>query len=72
MSITNKLDTKEKFYLIVSPFEHKTPDWKDDLTNVTKKYFKLNPKEEPRILSRAFYKMWEILFILTWLMKKIL
>lgn len=62
MSITNKLDTKEKFYLIVSPFEHKTPDWKDNLTNVTKKYFNLSAKEEPRILSRAFYKMWEILF----------
>ena len=62
MSITNKLDTKEKFYLIVSPFEHRTPDWKDNLTNVTKKYFNLSAKEEPRILSRAFYKMWEILY----------
>tara|TARA_B110000908_G_C10239301_1_gene445179 strand:+ start:671 stop:2035 length:1365 start_codon:yes stop_codon:yes gene_type:complete len=61
MSITNKLDTKDKFYLIVSPFEHKTLDWKNDLTNITKKYFKLS-KDDPRILSRAFYKMWEILF----------
>lgn len=62
MSITNKLESKEKFYLIVSPFEHHTPEWKDDLSSVTKKYFNLNSKEEPRILSRAFYKMWEILF----------
>lgn len=61
MEITNKLQSKEKFYLIVSPFEHKTPDWKNDLTNVTKKYLDINKNNEPKILSRAFYKMWEIL-----------
>lgn len=60
MAITNKLESKEKFYLIVSPFEHRTPDWKDDLNSRTKKYFGLT-KQEPRILSRAFYKMWEIM-----------
>ena len=60
MAITNKLESKEKFYLIVSPFEHRTPDWKEDLNSRTKKYFGLT-KEEPRILSRAFYKMWEIM-----------
>ena len=36
MAITNKLESKEKFYLIVSPFEHRTPDWKDDLNSRTK------------------------------------
>lgn len=60
MAITNNLESKEKFYLIVSPFEHKTPDWKEDLTNTTKKYFGIT-KEDPNILSRAFYKMWEIM-----------
>lgn len=59
MEITNKLESKEKFYLIVSPFEHKTQNYKDDLISVTKKY--LNMKDEPRILSRAFFKMWEIM-----------
>ncbi len=59
MEITNKLESKEKFYLIVSPFEHKTQNYKDDLLSVTKKY--LNMKDEPRILSRAFFKMWEIM-----------
>ena len=60
MAITNKLESKEKFYLIVSPFEHRTPDWKEDLNSRTRKYFGIT-KEEPRILSRAFYKMWEIM-----------
>jgi len=59
MDITNNFNSKEKFYLIVLPFEHKTPDCKDNLIYQTKKF--LNMKDEPRILSRAFYKMWEIM-----------
>ena len=59
MDITNKLESKEKFYLIVSPFEHRTPNHDNDLTKITKKY--LDMKGEPKILSRAFYKMWEIM-----------
>jgi len=62
MSITNNLQTKNKFYYVVNPFEHVISNYEDSLKNLTKHY--LNIKEDtPEILSRAFYKMWEILFL---------
>jgi len=61
MEITKNLETKNKFYYVVNPFEHNINDYKDDLTNITKKFFKMQ-KDDPNILSRAFYKMWEILY----------
>ena len=62
MSITNNFQSKNKLYYIVNPFEHTIPNYEDDLQNLTKVY--LNSKDDnPNILSRAFYKLWEILFI---------
>ena len=61
MSITENLETKDKFYYIVSPFEHKTLNYKEDMEFLTKKFFK--EENEPEILSRAFYKMWEMLYL---------
>ncbi len=62
MSITNNLQTKNKFYYVVNPFEHSISNYEDSLKNLTKHY--LNIKEDtPEILSRAFYKLWEILFL---------
>jgi len=61
MEITRNLETKNKFYYVVNPFEHKINDYKEDMTNVTKKYFEMS-KEDPNIMSRAFYKMWEIIY----------
>ncbi len=62
MAITNNLQTKNKFYYVVNPFEHVVPNYEDSLKNLTKHY--LNIKEDtPEILSRAFYKLWEILFL---------
>ena len=62
MSITNSFQSKNKLYYIVNPFEHTIPNYEDDLQNLTKLY--LNSKDDnPNILSRAFYKLWEILFI---------
>ncbi len=62
MSITNNLQTKNKFYYVVNPFEHVISNYDDSLKNLTKHY--LNIKEDtPEILSRAFYKLWEILFL---------
>ena len=60
MDITTKLETKNKFYYVVNPFEHNVNDYKEDIANVSEIYF---PPTEPKILSRAFYKMWEILSI---------
>jgi len=61
MDITTKLETKNKFYYVVNPFEHNINDYKMDITNNLPLYFP--NKEEPDILSRAFYKMWEILIM---------
>ena len=64
MSITNTFQSKNKLYYVVNPFEHTIPNYEDTLQNLTKIY--LNVKEEkdaPNILSRAFYKMWEMLFL---------
>ena len=60
MDITTKLETKNKFYYVVNPFEHNINDYKEDIMNMSEIYF---PPTEPKILSRAFYKMWEILSI---------
>ena len=69
MSITNNLPTKNKFYYIVSPFEHVIANYEDSLKKLTNQY--LNMKEDtPEILSRAFYKMWEMLFLFDLASKK--
>jgi 23S rRNA U2552 (ribose-2'-O)-methylase RlmE/FtsJ len=60
MSITNKLKSKNKFYYVVNPYEHIISDYDNDLNNFSKKYF---GTKDPKILSRAFYKLWEIFFI---------
>ena len=57
MSITNKLETKNKFYYIVNPFEHSVNDYKEDIAHISETFL-----NNPNILSRAFYKMWEILY----------
>lgn len=54
MKITNELDTKDKFYYILNPFEVD-----DELKSKTSQLLKFD-KETPKILSRAFYKQWEI------------
>ena len=62
MEIVDQLKKKrENFYYVVNPFEHKIANYEESLDDSTKLYFNLK-KESPRILSRAFYKLWEILF----------
>lgn len=62
MSITNNLQTKNEFYYIINPFEETIPNYEDSLNNLTKHY--LNIKDDrPEILSRSFYKMWEMLYL---------
>ena len=61
MDITKKLETKNEFYYVVNPFEHKINDYEKDLDNSTKEFFKMKDND-PKILSRSFYKMWEMLY----------
>jgi 23S rRNA U2552 (ribose-2'-O)-methylase RlmE/FtsJ len=62
MTITDKLDTKNKFYNVMNPFEHDVSNYEESLINVTKQYFN-NKEKAPEIMSRSFYKMWEILYL---------
>ena len=59
MSITKNLELKNNFYHVVNPFEHIIEDYDKDIKNETRKYLK--SKDDPDTLSRAFYKMWEII-----------
>lgn len=62
MSITNNLQTKNKFYYVVNPFEDEIANYEDTLHNLSKYY--LNIKDDkPEILSSSFYKMWEMLYM---------
>jgi hypothetical protein len=62
MSITKNLQTKNDFYYVINPFEEVIANYEDSLNNLTKHY--LNIKDDrPEILSRSFYKMWEILYL---------
>ena len=58
MSITEKLETKNKFYYVVNPFEHNINDHDKDIAHQSEIFL-----DNPKILSRAFYKMWEILYL---------
>ncbi len=57
MAITEKLETKNKFYYVVNPFEHSINDYNEDINHASNQFL-----NNPQILSRAFYKMWEILY----------
>lgn len=58
MDITNKLETKNKFYYVVNPFESTINDYPEDLSHIAPTYLVMKNEE---ILSRSFYKMWEML-----------
>lgn len=50
----------KKFYLVTNPFEHEIKDYDESISIASNKYFKTD-KNKPEILSRAFYKLWEII-----------
>ena len=57
MSITSKLATKDKFYYVVNPFESS-----DELLESSSKFLGIKG-DKPAILSRAFFKMWEMAMV---------
>jgi len=59
MEITENLQTKEKFYYVVNPFEPNISNYEDDITSLTKKYFNYN-----KDIPHEFLNIWEILFAL--------
>jgi 23S rRNA U2552 (ribose-2'-O)-methylase RlmE/FtsJ len=59
MSILKDIREKRgEFYYVVNPYEHVIVNSKDCLKEICKTFF-----DKPRILSRAFYKLWEIIVV---------
>lgn len=57
MNITKSLSIKDKFYYIVNPYESD-----DELLKQVSEFLNIKDKT-PEILSRAFFKMWEMIFV---------
>jgi len=59
MAIVNELRTKKKFYYIVNKFEHFIDRYPDkSIATYTQDFL---GKSFPKILSRGFYKLWEMI-----------
>ena len=56
--IFSTFKNKKKIYQVVNGYERYIDDYDKSIGNVSSEYF----KNKPRILSRAFYKLWELLF----------
>lgn len=61
MMITKNFEGKKKVYQVLNPFERYIDNYDNDIGKYSKKYFGLDKK--PDILSRGFYKLWEILVL---------
>jgi 23S rRNA U2552 (ribose-2'-O)-methylase RlmE/FtsJ len=58
MEVILDFKNRKKVYLVTNEFERYIDEYKDDLDGATKVYFNL---KKEKILSRAFFKLWEIL-----------
>jgi len=61
MKIIDQFKDKKKVYLVMNDYETNVDEYKDDISNVSGKYFGLD--KIPEIQSREFYKLWEILLV---------
>ncbi len=61
--ILNQFENKKKVYLVMNPFERYIDAYNKSIGEETKKYFELDKGKTPDILSRGFYKLWEMLFM---------
>ena len=59
--ILKQFDGKKKVYLVMNRFERYVDNYDDNIGNYSKNFFGLDKK--PDILSRGFYKLWEILMM---------
>ncbi len=59
MKITKEFDDKKKIYLIMNQFERHVDNYDDDIGHLSNAFFTKNNR--PEIISRGFYKLWEIL-----------
>ena len=59
MDILKEYENKKKVHLVLNPFERYVDNYDESIGNTTIKYFDL--KNKPDVLSRGFYKLWELL-----------
>lgn len=62
MEILKQYEGRKKIYLVMNKFERYIDSYEQSMGNVGKEYFGLG-KDKPDILSRGFYKLWELLFM---------
>ena len=54
-------ENKKKVYLVFNKFERYIDNYDDSIGNISKKIFGLDKDDTPDILSRGFYKLWEMI-----------
>lgn len=59
--ILKTFEGKKKVYLVMNRFERFVDNYKDSIDDISQNFFEL--KDKPKILSRSFYKLWEILMM---------
>jgi len=60
MEKLKQFEGKKKVYLVMNDFERYIDNYEDNIGNASTAYFEL--KNKPKILSRGFYKLWEIFY----------
>lgn len=61
MNITEQFENKKKVYFVMHTFDTLIEEYDANIENISVEYFRLN--NNSLIVSRAFYKLWEMLFI---------
>jgi 23S rRNA U2552 (ribose-2'-O)-methylase RlmE/FtsJ len=59
MEIVNQFEGKKRVYLVLNNFERYVDEYNESINDACLEYFDL--KKKPKILSRGFFKLWEIL-----------
>lgn len=62
--ILKQFENKKKVYLVMNPFERYIDGYNKSIGDISKTYFDLGKGKTPDILSRGFYKLWEIFLCL--------
>jgi len=61
--ILKQFENKKKVYLVINPFERYIDSYNKSIGDISKSYFNLGKDKTPDILSRGFYKLWELFFM---------
>lgn len=62
MEILQQFENKKKVYRVMNQFESRIDNYNESISDMAKPYFDIKD-DRPDILSRGFYKLWEILFM---------